>query len=148
LSKSLLTAIVGGWLRFCLGNALPLRQKMRAVYTIGLLIVSNIFMTLAWYGHLKLKEWGWLTKASLFTVILVSWALAFFEYCFQVPANKIGFKNNGGPFSLFQLKVIQEVITLLTFVFFVKIFFTGEHLTYNHGIAAVLLIMAVWFAFR
>lgn len=121
---------------------------MKGLYTVGLLIVSNIFMTLAWYGHLKFKEWGWIEKAGLITVVLVSWGLAFFEYCFQVPANRIGFKENGGPFSLFQLKVIQEAITLVIFVLFVRIFFSGEQLTYNHGIAAVLLVGAVWFAFR
>lgn len=121
---------------------------MKGLLTIGLLIVSNIFMTLAWYGHLKFKEWGWLQKAGLFTFILVSWGLAFFEYCFQVPANRTGFKENGGPFSLFQLKVIQEVITLTIFVLFARIFFSGEHLTYNHGIAALLLVGAVFFAFR
>lgn len=121
---------------------------MKGLLTIGLLIVSNIFMTLAWYGHLKFKEWGWLQKAGLITFVLVSWGLAFFEYCFQVPANRYGFRENGGPFSLFQLKVIQEVITLTIFVLFARVFFSGEHLTYNHGIAALLLVGAVFFAFR
>lgn len=121
---------------------------MKGLITVGLLVVSNVFMTLAWYGHLKFKEWGWLQKAGLFTVVLVSWGLAFFEYCFQVPANKIGFKENGGPFSLFQLKVIQEVITLVVFVLFLKLFFNNEPLTYNHAFAALLLIGAVFFAFR
>ncbi len=121
---------------------------MKGVLIIGLLIVSNVFMTLAWYGHLKFKEWDWLEKGGLFTIVLVSWGLAFFEYCFQVPANKFGFKQNGGPFSLFQLKVIQEVITLVTFVLFVRVFFSGEQLTHNHAIAALLLIGAVFFAFR
>lgn len=105
-------------------------------------------MTLAWYGHLKFKEWGWMQKAGLLTIVLVSWGLAFFEYCFQVPANRIGFKEGGGPFSLFQLKVIQEVITLTVFVLFVKLFFSSEPLTYNHAIAGLLLIAAVFFAFR
>lgn len=122
--------------------------KMKGVITIGLLIVSNIFMTLAWYGHLKFKEWGWMQKAGLITIVLISWGLAFFEYCFQVPANKIGFQENGGPFSLFQLKVIQEVITLVVFVVFARVFFSGEQLTYNHGIAALFLVGAVFFAFR
>ena len=81
-------------------------------------------------------------------VVLVSWGMAFFEYCFQVPANKIGFKNNGGPFTLFQLKVIQEVITLVVFVVFARLFFSGEPLTTNHAIAALLLTGAVYFAFR
>lgn len=121
---------------------------MKGSLTIALLIVSNIFMTLAWYGHLKFEEWGWLKKASLFTIVLISWGLAFFEYCFQVPANKTGFRGNGGPFSLFQLKVIQEVITLVVFVLFARVFFIGEVLTYNHVIAALLLVGAVYFAFR
>ena len=121
---------------------------MTGILTIGLLIISNVFMTLAWYGHLKFKEWGWFQKTGLITIVLVSWGLAFFEYCFQVPANKLGFRDNGGPYSLFQLKVIQEVITLVVFVLFARIFFSGEQLTYNHGIAALLLIGAVFFAFR
>jgi hypothetical protein len=121
---------------------------MRGLLTIGLLVISNIFMTIAWYGHLKFEQWGWMKKAGLFTIVLVSWGLAFFEYCFQVPANKTGFQGNGGPFSLFQLKVIQEVITLVIFVVFARIFFSGENLSYNHAIAAVLLVGAVYFAFR
>jgi uncharacterized protein len=121
---------------------------MKGFLTVSLLIVSNVFMTLAWYGHLKFKEWGWLQKTGLFAVVLVSWGLAFFEYCFQVPANKIGFRGNGGPYSLFQLKVIQEVITLVVFVLFARVFFSGEQLTYNHTIAALFLIGAVYFAFR
>ena len=92
---------------------------MQSVYTILLLIVSNIFMTCAWYGHLKMKQqFSWFEHLPLFGVILFSWFLAFFEYCFQVPANRIGFRDNGGPFNLIQLKVIQEVITLVVFVAF------------------------------
>ena len=121
---------------------------MKGLLTIALLVVSNLFMTLAWYGHLKFKEWGWMQKAGLLTIVMVSWGLAFFEYCFQVPANKIGFQENGGPFSLFQLKVIQEAVTLVVFVVFARLFFSGQHLTYNHGIAALLLVAAVYFAFR
>ena len=105
-------------------------------------------MTLAWYGHLKFEEWGWLKKAGLISVIAISWGFALFEYCFQVPANRIGFKDNGGPFSLFQLKVIQEVITLTVFVIFARLFFSGEQLTYNHAIAGLFLVGAVFFAFR
>ncbi|MBL7711472.1 MAG: DMT family protein, partial [Chitinophagaceae bacterium] len=79
---------------------------MKAALTIFLLILSNTFMTLAWYGHLKFHEWKWFSKLGLTAVILVSWGIALFEYCFQVPANRIGFKENGGPFTLWQLKVI------------------------------------------
>ena len=87
---------------------------MKAFYTIGLLIISNIFMTFAWYGHLKLKqEFSWFASLPLIGVIAFSWAIAFFEYSCQIPANRIGFVDNGGPFTLMQLKVIQEVITLI-----------------------------------
>ena len=91
---------------------------MNSLLTIGLLILSNVFMTFAWYGHLKLAEYPWFNKLSLFGIIIFSWLIAFFEYCFQVPANRIGFEGNGGNFSLVQLKVIQEVITLVVFVVF------------------------------
>ena len=91
---------------------------MSALCTIVLLFISNIFMTLAWYGHLKLKQFDWFNSWPLFVVIVFSWGIAFFEYCFQVPANRIGFEENDGPFSLVQLKVIQEVITLLVFTVF------------------------------
>jgi len=79
---------------------------MKAVLTILLLIVSNTFMTFAWYGHLKFTEWKWFNKLGLVAVVLISWGIALFEYGFQVPANKIGFKGNGGPFTLIQLKVL------------------------------------------
>ena len=91
---------------------------MRAVYTILLLVLSNAFMTLAWYGHLRFKDFKWSASLPLFTVILISWGIAFFEYVVQVPANRLGHQNYGGPFSLLELKVIQEVITLIVFVLF------------------------------
>lgn len=81
---------------------------MNGLYTILLLVLSNIFMTLAWYGHLKLQQTGVSSNWPLIGVIAFSWAIAFFEYCCQVPANRIGFVDNGGPFNLVQLKVIQE----------------------------------------
>ncbi len=115
--------------------------------TVGLLFVSNAFMTFAWYGHLKLKDMGVSTNWPLYVVILFSWAIALFEYCFQVPANRIGFQGNGGPFTLMQLKVIQEVITLVVFTVFVTLFFKGESLHWNHFVAFALLIVAVYFAF-
>lgn len=120
---------------------------MQGVYTILLLIVSNIFMTFAWYGHLKLQEMKIINNWPLFGVILLSWGMAFFEYCAQVPANRIGFQENGGPFSLMQLKVIQEVITLIIFTLFTVVFFKGESLQWNHLAAAVCLILAVYFVF-
>lgn len=121
---------------------------MKAVYTIVLLIISNIFMTFAWYGHLKLKDFSWFNNLGLPLIILFSWGLAFFEYCFQVPANKIGFIENGGPFSIWQLKVIQEVITLTVFSIFSILLFKNQHFTYNHLIGFTLLILAVYFIFK
>ena len=120
----------------------------KGFFTIMLLVVSNVFMTIAWYGHLTFQEWGWLKKTALWSVILISWGFALFEYIFQVPANRMGFKENGGPFSLFQLKVIQEVITLLVFTVFTIIFFKTESLKWNHLAAFVCLILAVYFIFR
>lgn len=93
-------------------------MNLAGLYTILLLVVSNVFMTFAWYGHLKMKEYSWFAALPLLGVILISWGIAFFEYCFQVPANRLGFQGNGGPFSLMQLKIIQEVITLTVFVLF------------------------------
>lgn len=119
---------------------------MNGVYTVLLLICSNVFMTLAWYGHLKLGEMSWSQKWPMIAVIAFSWGIAFFEYCLQVPANRIGFEGNGGPFSLMQLKVIQEVITLTVFVIFSMVAFHTE-LRWNHLVAAVFLILAVYFVF-
>ncbi len=104
-------------------------------------------MTLAWYGHLKLQQTGFFTNATpLIFVILLSWGIAFFEYCLQVPANRIGFAGNGGPFTLMQLKVIQEVITLLVFVVFSMVAFHVQ-LRWNHLLAAACLVAAVYFVF-
>lgn len=116
--------------------------------TIGLLILSNTFMTLAWYGHLKFAEWKWFNKLGLIAVILISWGIALFEYLFQVPANKIGFRANGGPFSLLELKLIQEVITLSVFAIFTLLFFKTETFRLNHIIAFVFIVLAVYFMFK
>lgn len=121
---------------------------MKALYTIILLTLSNAFMTLAWYGHLKFKDMKWSESLGLISIILISWGIALFEYILQVPANRLGFKENGGPFSLVQLKVIQEVITLSVFVIFSLIFFKTETFRLNHIIAFVLLILAVYFMFK
>jgi hypothetical protein len=120
---------------------------MKGFYTVLLLLVSNVFMTFAWYGHLKFKEFPWFAKLGLVSIILLSWGMAFFEYIFQVPANRIGFKENGGPFSLLQLKVIQEVLTLLVFTLFTMFLFKGETFRWNHFVAFTLLILAVFFMF-
>jgi len=121
---------------------------MKAFLTIGLLILSNIFMTLAWYGHLKFKELKWFENLGLIAIIFISWGLALFEYFFQVPANKIGFRENGGPFTLMQLKVIQKVITLVIFIIFSLLFFKNETFRWNHAIGLVFLVLAVYFIFR
>ena len=120
---------------------------MNAIYTISLLILSNIFMTFAWYGHLKLQQMGLISKWPLVGVILFSWIIALAEYSFQVPANRIGFIGNGGSFSLMQLKVIQEVITLIIFVVFSTLVFNTGGLHWNHLAACVCLILAVYFVF-
>jgi|SRR6478735_1488301 len=121
---------------------------MKSVYTIVLLILSNTFMTLAWYGHLKFKEMSWSQNLGLVGIILISWGIALFEYILQVPANRIGYKDNGGPFSLVELKVIQEVITLTVFVIFSVLFFKNETIKLNHIIGFLFLILAVYFIFK
>lgn len=120
----------------------------RSLLTIFLLTCSNIFMTLAWYGHLKLAEWTWFQRLGIFSIILFSWGIAFFEYCFQVPANKMGYQGNGGPFSLLELKVLQEVLTLLIFVVFSVVFFKSESLRWNHAIGLFFLVLSVYFVFK
>ncbi len=104
---------------------------------IGLLVISNVFMTFAWYGHLKHKE------TLLWKVILISWFIAFFEYCFQVPANRMG----SNTFTTAQLKTIQEVITLLVFAVF-SVMYLGEKLRWNHAVAFALIVCAVFFMFK
>jgi uncharacterized protein (DUF486 family) len=121
---------------------------MKALITITLLTLSNAFMTLAWYGHLKFKEMKWSESLPLVAIIFISWGIALFEYALQVPANRIGFQGNGGPFSLVQLKVIQEVITLTVFVIFSIIFFKNETFRINHLIGFIFLILAVYFIFK
>lgn len=119
-----------------------------AWFTIALLVVSNIFMTFAWYGQLKLSEMKVITSNTpLFIVILLSWVVALLEYCFMVPANRYGYLGNGGQFSLLQLKVMQEVISLLVFTVFAILLFKGESLHWNHFLAFCLLIAAVYLVF-
>lgn len=105
-------------------------------------------MTLAWYGHLKFSEYKWFGKLGIVAVVFLSWGLALFEYFFQVPANKIGFKGNDGPFSLVQLKVIQEVVSIVVFMLFVLLVFKSETLKPNHIIGFVFLVLAVYFMFK
>lgn len=120
---------------------------MKAAYPILLLIISNVFMTFAWYGHLKLEGLKSFANMPLYIIILMSWFLALLEYAFQVPANKMGYIGNGGIYSLMQLKVIQEVISLMVFTLFTMIFFKNESLHWNHFAAFACLILAVYFVF-
>lgn len=120
----------------------------QGIYSVLLLVLSNVFMTLAWYGHLKMREeFSWFAALPLIAVIAFSWGIAFFEYCLQVPANRLGFRENGGPFDIMQLKVIQEVITLVVFTVFSIIAFKME-LKWNHLAAFVCLVFAVYFVFK
>lgn len=121
---------------------------MRAIYSVMLLIGSNVFMTFAWYGHLRFKEFKFFENKGLLFFILVSWAIAFFEYCLQVPANRIGHLSNGGPFNLVQLKIIQEVISLLVFLVFTLFIFKNEEIKWNHLAAICCIIAAVYFVFK
>lgn len=120
---------------------------MKALASVLLLITSNVFMTFAWYGHLKLQEMKISSGWPLILVILFSWGVAFFEYCAQVPANRIGFIENGGPFNLMQLKVIQEVISLTVFTVVATLMFKGQSLEWNHFVAFFFLVLAVFFVF-
>ena len=121
---------------------------MHYILPIILLIISNIFMTLAWYGHLKLQDMHVIHgNTPLYVVILISWGLALMEYCFMVPANRLGFQGNSGPYSLFQLKIIQEVITLIVFTIYTTLSFRGESLHWHHLAAFVCMILAVIFVF-
>lgn len=104
-------------------------------------------MTVAWYGHLKLQSFDFAKDWPLYIVILVSWGIALIEYCFMIPANKMGFHGNGGPFSLMQLKVLQEVITLTVFTVMTMFFFSDEKFHWNHLAAFICLIAAVYFVF-
>ncbi|MGE5394983.1 MAG: DMT family protein [Candidatus Saccharibacteria bacterium] len=121
---------------------------MKGILTIILLVLSNSFMTLAWYGHLKFSEMKWFSKLGIVSIILISWGIALFEYMLQVPANRLGYKENGGPFSLMELKVIQEVITLLVFTIFSVLFFKNENFRFNHMVGFVFLVLAVYFIFK
>lgn len=118
-----------------------------AILTVVLLVIANLFMTFAWYGHLKLQSSGISTNWPLYAVIFFSWGIALVEYFCQVPANRMGFDGNGGPFSLIQLKVMQEVISLVVFTIISMMMFEGIHLRWNHILAFVLLVGAVYLVF-
>jgi len=120
---------------------------MRGLNVILMLCASNVFMTLAWYGHLRFKDMEWSKSLGLVAIILISWAIALVEYSFQVPANRLGFRGNGGPFSLMQLKVIQEALSIGIFLIFALLLFKTERVAWNHVVAFGLIILAVFFAF-
>ena len=120
----------------------------KIILTLVLLIISNSFMTLAWYGNLKLQDMKIISSNTpMIFIILISWGIALLEYSFLIPANRIGSEINGGPFSLVQLKVIQEVISCLVFGIIVSILFKGESLHWNHFVAVLFLVLAVYFVF-
>lgn len=121
---------------------------MKGLRTVIFLFISNTFMTFAWYGHLKFKEYSWGKNLGLLAIILISWGLAFFEYLFQVPANEGGFKENGGPFTLVELKTIQEAITLTVFMIFTTLLFKNEKLGWNHLVGFGLIVLAVFVIFK
>ena len=121
---------------------------MKGISTVVLLVLSNTFMTFAWYGHLKFAELKWFNKLGLISIVLISWGIALFEYFFQVPANRLGYKENGGPFSLIELKVMQEVITLIVFSIFTIVLFKTENFRWNHIIGFTFLVLAVYFIFK
>ncbi len=119
----------------------------RGLLTVLMLICSNIFMTFAWYGNLKLQQMKLITDWPLIAIILLSWGMALFEYMFMIPANRIGSQITGGPFSLMQLKIIQEGVSLTVFTLIVALVFKGEPIRWNHLVAFGFIILAVFFAF-
>lgn len=120
---------------------------MKSLFTVGMLTISNIFMTIAWYGHLRFREMEWSKNLGLLAIILLSWGIALLEYFFQVPANRVGYKGDGGPFSLLQLKIIQETLSITVFVIFTLLFFKAEKIAWNHVVSFIFIILAVVFAF-
>ena len=121
---------------------------MKGLTTILLLICSNVFMTFAWYGHLQIKKLNIAENKSLIAIIILSWLIALFEYAFMIPANKIGFEKNGGPFDLFQLKIIQEIISLIVFIFIAVFVFKTNTLQWNYIVGFIFILLAVFFVFK
>lgn len=121
---------------------------MRTALPLLLWTVSNSFMALAWYGHLKFQEYPKLAQLGLIALVLISWGFAFFEYCFMIPANRMAYQGNGGPFSLVQMRLLQEVISLLVFGLFTTLLFKNESFNGNHLAAVLCLLGSVYFLFR
>lgn len=119
----------------------------KGLITVLMLVCSNVFMTFAWYGNLKLQQMNVIKDWPLIAIIVLSWGMAFFEYTFMIPANRIGSQITSGPFSLMQLKVIQECVSLVVFTVIVATVFKGEPIRWNHLVAFGLIILAVFFAF-
>lgn len=121
---------------------------MRGIYTIVLLLISNVFMTLAWYGHISFKPMADIKNGNLILFIFFSWGIALFEYVFMIPANRLGYIDEGGPFNLFQLKTIQEAVSLFVFVLMNIYVFKGDKLQWNHILGFALMILAVFVIFK
>lgn len=119
----------------------------KGLIAVGMLVVSNVFMTLAWYGNLKLEQMNVTKDWPLILIILLSWGVALLEYLVMIPANRIGSNVTGGPFSLMQLKVIQECISLFVFTVIVATLFKGESIRWNHLVSFGCIVAAVFFAF-
>lgn len=120
----------------------------KSLSTILLLIASNTFMTFAWYGHLRFKDFPLFKNTGVLGFILISWGIAFFEYMLMVPANRLGSAMNGGPYNMWQLKLIQEVISISVFVVFTLVLFKTDEFKWNHLIGFILLVGAVYFFFK
>src|SRR5574343_451605 len=121
---------------------------MRGLYTILLLMASNTFMTIAWYGHLRFKDIAFLKNTGIIGAVLISWGIALIEYLLMVPANRLGSNVTGGPFNMWQLKIIQEVISISIFVIFTLMFFKQDTLRWNHIIGFGFLIASLFFFFK
>ena len=118
----------------------------RGLGAIALLVCSNLFMTLAWYGQVMFKSR--FERIGMIAVIAISWLVALFEYCFMVPANRLGSTEYGGPFSIWELKVIQEVVSLTVFTVIVLLVMKNEALKWNHLVGFLCLVLAVFFIFK
>ncbi len=120
---------------------------LKGFYTLLLLLLSNLFMNFAWYGHLQFQKWGWIKSEALPVLILLSWGIALFEYVLQVPANRLGYVQNGGPFSMMELKTIQECLSLGVFLL-VNVLFFKERISWNHLAGFAFMAIGVWFIFK
>ena len=118
----------------------------RGLGAIALLVCSNLFMTLAWYGQVMFKSR--FERIGIIAVIAISWLVALFEYCFMVPPNRLGSSEYGGPFSIWELKVIQEVVSLTVFTVIVLLVMKNEALRWNHLVGFLCLVLAVFFIFK